>query len=684
MTLGLIELEAGRGDAVALEQIGRELHTLKGESRMFGQAAISEVVHSAETLVMRHDGSSPSPAVCARVIAGLDALSRYLRDELGGETQAAAVLAEVQRALTAGAAAAGAPAAGAPAADAPAAGAPAADAAPAAASAPAVGAPVADESVAAAPTPAGATPAADKDRWTQVSVRQVDELREQVAQFSVDFRALVARFRAAPAELSDAERRTLIEDLDRCRVQLDGVAGASWSLQLQSIEPTLGELVRHARELAIGQGKRVRGVVTAAGAQVERNVLDALWEPLLHIVRNAVDHGIELPAARGAKGPEATLTLRAEPTGATITIVIADDGAGVDVARVRQTAVARGMLTEQAAAALTEAQTLDLLFQHGFSTRSEVSDLSGRGIGLDVVRSVVEELGGTVALTSRAGEGTEIVLTIPARLSQEKVLVVRCGELLCGLPARQVVEVVPLAEGRVEQVSGAELFRLRAGTLPLHSLSRLLGQASDDEPWILVLSAGLRKLALAVPALVGEHELLRRPLDRALAIHQHLGGSATLDDGRLVLLLAVAGLLRRSGAVIPVRARAQAPAPARRSVLVVEDSDVIRELVADILRGAGHEVRTATNGEEGARALDERLPDAIICDIEMPIMNGLELLRHVRSRWPLLPMIMLTTRGSEEDRRHAAALGANAHLIKSGFREDLLLETLNRFIDVRP
>src|SRR6185312_8951121 len=418
VTLGLIELEAGRGDAVALEQIGRELHTLKGESRMFGQAAISEVVHSAETLVMRHDGSSPSPAVCARVVAGLDALSRYLRDELGGETQAAAVLAEVQRALTAGAAAAGAPAAGAPAADAPAAGAPAADAAPAAASAPAVGAPVADESVAAAPTPAGATPAADKDRWTQVSVRQVDELREQVAQFSVDFRALVARFRAAPAELSDAERRTLIEDLDRCRVQLDGVAGASWSLQLQSIEPTLGELVRHARELAIGQGKRVRGVVTAAGAQVERNVLDALWEPLLHIVRNAVDHGIELPAARGAKGPEATLTLRAEPTGATITIVIADDGAGVDVARVRQTAVARGMLTEQAAAALTEAQTLDLLFQHGFSTRSEVSDLSGRGIGLDVVRSVVEELGGTVALTSRAGEGTEIVLTIPARLSQ--------------------------------------------------------------------------------------------------------------------------------------------------------------------------------------------------------------------------------------------------------------------------
>src|SRR6185312_4367319 len=258
-----------------------------------------------------------------------------------------------------------------------------------------------------ATTPAPAADAAAKDRWTQVAVRQVDELCQQVAQLSVDFRALVARVRAAPAELSGGDRRALVEDLDRCRVQLEGVAGASWALQLQSIEPTLGELVRHAREIAIGQGKKLRGVVSAAGAQVERNVLDALWEPLLHIVRNAVDHGIEPPAERGKKGAEATLSLRAEPAGAAVVITIADDGRGVDAARVRQVAVERGMLSAAAAAALTEAQALDLLFQHGFSTRSEVSDLSGRGIGLDVVRSVVDELGGTVALTSRAGEGTE-------------------------------------------------------------------------------------------------------------------------------------------------------------------------------------------------------------------------------------------------------------------------------------
>src|SRR5439155_14669630 len=174
-----------------------------------------------------------------------------------------------------------------------------------------------------------------------------------------------------------------------------------------------------------------------------------------------------------------------------------DDGRGVDLARVRATAVERGLLSAPAAAALSEAQVLDLLFQHGFSTRTEVSDLSGRGIGLDVVRSVVEELGGSVTLGSKKGQGTEIVLSIPARLSQEKVLVVRCGEALYGLPAHQVAEVLPRREGKIEPVSGAEVFRYRDTTLPFHSLSQLLGERGAEEPWVLVLSSTARRSALA-------------------------------------------------------------------------------------------------------------------------------------------------------------------------------------------
>src|SRR5262249_46585425 len=188
------------------------------------------------------------------------------------------------------------------------------------------------------------------------------------------------------------------------------------------------------------------------------------------------------------------------------------EGLGVERARVRDAAVKKGMLSAVAAAALTEAQVLDLLFQHGFSTRSEVSDLSGRGIGLDVVRSVVEELGGSVSLTSRAGAGTEIVLSIPARLSQERILVVRCGEALYRIPARQVAEVVRRPEGSVEHVPGGELFRFRDSSIPFHSLSSLVGHHAAEEPWVLILSSAGRRSALAAPELVGEHELLRRPL----------------------------------------------------------------------------------------------------------------------------------------------------------------------------
>jgi CheY-like chemotaxis protein len=211
----------------------------------------------------------------------------------------------------------------------------------------------------------------------------------------------------------------------------------------------------------------------------------------------------------------------------------------------------------------------------------------------------------------------------------------------------------------------------------------LLGEQATDEPWVLLVSAGGRRAALAVPEIAGEHDLLRQPLDRALAGNAHLGGSATLDDGRLVLLLALGGLLRRRGGTFVTAARST-PERRRQSVLVVEDSEVIRELVADILRGAGLDVRTAEDGQQAVNALDERVPDVILSDVEMPVMDGFQLLKHVRGRWAQLPVIMLTTRGSDEDRKLAASLGANAHLIKSGFQEELLLETVRRFLDAAP
>jgi chemotaxis protein histidine kinase CheA len=631
---------------------------------MFGLAAVAEACHACETLVLGLNGAALGRELCGRLIGTIELVSRSLRGELGSDEESAAALQQAAEALMGGATAHTHEPAPAHTND--------AAAEPAAATA--------DGAAHALPDEAAAPQAAHvEERWIQVSARRVDQLCEQVAQVSADYRALTARLGALDqGGGGGANRRAMLEDFDRCRTQLDAVVSASWALRLQPIEPALGELVRHARELAQQQGKRLRAQILAGGAQVERSVLDELWEPLLHIVRNAVDHGIETPDERRGKNPEARLSLRGEPSGSNVILTISDDGRGIDPESVRATAVRRGLLGRDAAAALGRGELYELLFQHGFSTRTEVSELSGRGVGLDVVRSIVEKLGGVVELKSELGQGTELSMSIPTRLSLDRTLVVDCGGALYGIPSRQVLEVFPYEQGAVEAVPGGEVLRRRDETLPYRSLPRLLTTAASDEVLVMVVAAGPRRWAIGCPALVGEFDLLRQPLDPLLARHPHLGASATLDDGRLVLLLAIAGLLRLEG-----RAAVAAPAAERRRtrILVVDDSEIIRDLVAHVLRGAGFEVHTAIDGSAALMVMQSMVPDAVVADVEMPIMDGFELLRRIRISWPQLPVIMLTTRASPEDRRHAVSLGANAHLVKSGFQEATLLQTVRRFVD---
>jgi CheY-like chemotaxis protein len=252
------------------------------------------------------------------------------------------------------------------------------------------------------------------------------------------------------------------------------------------------------------------------------------------------------------------------------------------------------------------------------------------------------------------------------------------------VPSRQVLEVVRTDGAARTLVSGGEVLRHRDETLPYYSLSGLLTRVEAEEPWILIVLSGNRRSALAVPSLVGEWDLLRHPVDRLLGASDHIGGSATLDDGRLVLLLALVGVVRQAALHPSVTRRPAAPTRRRARVLVVEDSAIVRDLVAHVLVGAGFEVRTAADGRAGLALVEALVPDVILADVEMPVMDGFELLRQVRARWPHLPYVLLTTRGSVEDRRLAAALGANAHLVKSGFQEAMLVSTVRRFVDQAP
>lgn len=646
--LVLVELEAGRGDEAMLRDVARELHTLKGDARVVGHGTLSELFHRIEDVLLAQ-GATPSPDVVSRLRTVLDGASQVLRDALE-DTAAEDVLAVAQIAL------ASLPVARA-------------DAPPPTPSTPT---PPPTPAPAAAPAMAGN---GSERRFRLVDTLRVDHASERTLELSAEFNALAAQLRAA-----GVDRRSL-ELLDRCRTRLDEVVDATWSLRLVPVAPSLEELVVPATTLATQLGKRVRVQLEAHGTEVERAVLDDLLEPLLHLVRNAIDHGLETPAERGEKGPEGQLWLRASVVGASLRLEVSDDGRGVDFERVMERALELGLV--KPGAELTREQKLDLLFQHGFSTRSSSTDVSGRGVGLDVVRSRVDALGGQVAVSQTGPSGTTLTLTVPTALSRETALVVQVGGRLYGVPAAQVQLVHRLEPGDVEAVAGGRVLRRQGTRLALQSLATVLDGAAPrtDERWVVVLSGAQRQAAFTVEQVLGQRELVRRPIDAVLATIPALSGSALLEDGRLVLLLVVAALLRKETGAAAAEAAPQARV--RPRILVVDDSLTVCNLMSQLLTEGGFDVTEAHDGLEALEVLADGVPALVVTDIDMPRMDGFTLLGRVRERWPHLPVAMLSMRGSPEDRRRAASLGANAYLVKSQFDETTLAETVRRLLGGR-
>jgi two-component system chemotaxis sensor kinase CheA/two-component system sensor histidine kinase and response regulator WspE len=661
MTLHLLEMEEGRGTEGEAQDVAREMHTLKGESNMLGLAAIGALAHAAETALGVGKSGPPRPEAAALARGALAAVERALGEEpLGADPGGAlaAALAEL-RAFT--------PAPAEP--------------------APAEPAPTPLPAAASKSAPVEATSesrgAAAAERWVQIGAGRVDGLCEHVDGFGDDFRALSRRlgvlFRAAaaPGDRSAllASIRLAAEDLDRCRSRLDDLHDAAWALRLSPVDPLLADLARHAREIARAQGKRLRVMTRTGGAALPRSLLDELWDPLFHVVQNAVDHGVETPAERGQKPPEASLSIGAESAGGSVVLSVIDDGRGLDPAHLRAAAVQKGLLGEADSAALRDEQALELIFAHGFSTRDAVSEISGRGVGLGLVRSRVEALGGSVAVSGRRGEGARFSLTVPATISRERALVVEVGRALYGIPFRSISELVRAAD--LDDDEPGE--RHRSGR-PRGSLTAALdAPAPGGERWAVVLDTPRGPFTLTIPPVVGEFDLVRHPLDPLLASLGYLGASAVLDDGRLVLILSVPGLLRRAEGR-PLRAE-QAVA-SRPRVLVVEDAPVVRAMLADVLADAGFEVETAGDGADALASIERAEPHLVVSDMDMPRLDGMSLLRAVRGRARRLPFVLLTGRASSEDRARAAAEGADAYLTKSGFAAEALLAAVRRLLPV--
>lgn len=633
------------------------IHTIKGESRMLGLLALAETVHGVEDALLACRENDDRPRT-SRVLAALNIVETMLAAELVDDDRAREQRARALALLQSDSDAVHCEATVARADDA---------------------VRTALESVATQTvTRDDGAPPTDRafvqSSQLEVSLVQVDALCEGIE----SLRASVAHARTR----GGADGTTLGDLLAR----IERLADEAWELRIGSAEPMLTALARHAEDLARRQGKQLRATVDAEGTALDRPVLDALAEPLLHLIRNSVDHGLESPEERNGKPPTCMLTLQAVARGTDVSIVVLDDGRGIDVAHVRDVAIDRGVVDRTAASMLTDEEVLDLVFRPGFSTRTRVSELSGRGIGLDVVRRVAESLGGGVSVTSTLGVGTRFVVTVPVGLSRERVVVVPVHGALFGISGRLVRAVEELGERMEVGPTGASL-RTNQGLVPVRSLAELVGfPKTEDETKALIVDIAERRWAIAVSAIAGERDLLRRPADAALASFGVASASAVLDDGRPVLLPTLAELLRRRGArgAVITTGPIVAPKATARRALVVDDSPIIRDLVAELLTSASFSVTSAVDGAAALEVLDRQSFDVVVSDLEMPNVDGLELLRRIRARgWPI-PVVMVTTRGSAEDRKRAADLGASGYVVKTDFHEGHLVEVVRRAVGASP
>lgn len=411
-------------------------------------------------------------------------------------------------------------------------------------------------------------------------------------------------------------------------------------------------------------------------------------DPLLHLLRNAVDHGLESPEVRRALGkPEAgTIRLSAIHEGNQVVLRIADDGRGIDANAVRETAVARGIDAHD----LPLDDVYGLLFAPGFSTKSEVSELSGRGVGLDVVKSKVEALKGTVSITSKIGQGTTFTIRLPLTLAVTRALLVQSNGQTFAIPLDCVEQILRFEESDVQRIGREPVLQIGETTYPVAHLGRVLELKTPNDdavkrPPVLIVRAGEKRLALVVEHLIGGREIVIKNLGPHLRKTPTVTGATLLGDGSVVLILNPPELVRASAAraamemsmlmprSVPQRARTAT------TVLVVDDSPSVRRVLTTLAERQGWKPIAAKDGIEALEILQrgQALPDIVLSDVEMPRMDGFELLGSIRGQASLarLPVVMITSRAAEKHRRKAMDLGASAYVTKP-YQDESLVDVI--------
>ncbi|SED17114.1 two-component system, chemotaxis family, sensor histidine kinase and response regulator WspE [Pseudomonas mohnii] len=465
--------------------------------------------------------------------------------------------------------------------------------------------------------------------------------------------------------------------------------------RMRPFADVLNGQVRMVRDLGRSLGKQVRLEIEGEKTQVDRDVLEKLEAPLTHLLRNAVDHGIETPEQRllAGKPAEGLIRLRASHQAGLLVLELSDDGNGVDLEKVRSSIIERQLSTAQTAAQLSEEELLTFLFLPGFSLRDTVTEVSGRGVGLDAVQHMVRQLRGAVVLEQTAGEGSRFHLEVPLTLSVVRSLVVEVGGEAYAFPLAHIERMCDLEAADIVQVEGRQHFWYEGRHVGLVAASQLLQRPVNQghQPTLKVVVIRERDTiyGVAVERFIGERTLVVLPLDERLGKVQDISAGALLDDGSVVLIVDVEDMLRSVDKLLNTgrleriaRQGDQAVEVARKRILVVDDSLTVRELQRKLLLNRGYDVAVAVDGMDGWNALRSEDFDLLITDIDMPRMDGIELVTLLRrdNRLQSLPVMVVSYKDREEDRRRGLDAGADYYLAKASFHDDALLDAVVELI----
>ncbi|WNG47977.1 response regulator [Archangium minus] len=734
--LGVLDLEKPTADQAA-DEVARELHTMKGEARMLGLAAIGQLAHAAEDVLRaERDGRAATEVATDLLLRACDIISDLLEDTEGAQTGTPASQ-EMVEALAAASGHAIPPIGGIKS--------PSQTAIPVVPAAnvivehaePAFMPPPAPPPAAVAPPapqPRAAkaehgheethTTKALADRSIRVNVEVLDSLGLLAGDLLVEsargrlraseIEALLNRFsRLGDRFLKLAEKldvpNVLRNDLERIEGDLhmlrddafrfvrnngDGIETLHGNLAMMADHVAEARLVplstvfdafpRAVRDIARAQSKEVDFIVENADLGVDRSMLADVRDALVHLLRNGVDHGIESPDERRMLGKPAAgrLRIRVRADGDMLSIELDDDGRGMDPQKLRAVAVRKGLLTESQAAALSEREAIELVFRAGFSTREEITDISGRGVGMDVVKKKVESLGGSVGIVSRLGRGSTITLRLPQSLALMKVLLVRLGDDVYGMPAADVVAVMRVKPDDRMEVFGTLAVKHRGKPIALVGLGPLLGVNGGnrfDKPPAVVVRHGDDLAALVVDGFVDEREVAVKPCGgEFLKGAAFIAGTAALEDGRIAVLLHVPDIMSEVRRM--ARPVTQNQATKRLRVLLVDDSPIARATESALVKALGHTVDEAQDGEEGYLRAQSQPYDLILTDVQMPRLDGFSLTRRLKTTVGLarIPVIILSSLASPEDRRRGAEAGADAYLVKGELGVESLAQTIDR------